>query len=134
MRTLAASVLFFEAVLMVLVVPVVIALTDVGPATAVISGVVFAALCLVTAGLLRHAWAYGVGWGLQVALVASGFVVPAMFLLGGIFAVLWGVGLHVGRKGERVRAERLAAVDGRGGSGVAGAPAGPVDASEEPSG
>jgi hypothetical protein len=122
MRTLAASVLFFEAVLMVLVVPVVIALTDVGPATAVASGLVFAVLCLVTAGLLRHAWAYGVGWGLQVLLVASGFVVPAMFLLGGIFAVLWGVGLHVGRKGEQVRAARLAAAGG------------PVDVTGKPSG
>ena len=109
MRTLAASVLFFEAVLMVLVVPVAIALSDVAPLAAIGAGAAFAVLCLMTAGLLRHSWAYGVGWGLQVALVASGFVVPAMFFLGGLFAVLWGVGLRVGRKGDEVRAQRLAA-------------------------
>jgi len=124
MRTLAASVLFFEAVIVVLVVPVAIALSDVSPATAIGVGAVFAVLCLVTAGLLRQAWAYGVGWGLQVALVASGFVVPVMFFLGGIFAVLWGVGLRVGRKGDLVRAQRLAAVaetdPGTGSPSVAG--------------
>ena len=32
------------------------------------------------------------GWVLQVAAIALGFVVPMMFVLGGIFALLWGIG------------------------------------------
>lgn len=114
--------LLFEAIVVVLVVPVAIAVSDVSPATAIPVGAALAVVCLVTAGLLRHPWAYGVGWGVQVALVASGFVVPAMFVLGGVFAVLWGVGLHVGRKGDLVRAQRLAAA-GEADPG-AGSPAG----------
>jgi hypothetical protein len=109
MRTLAAAVLFFEAVVVVLLVPVAVTLGDVDARGAIALGVIACAGCILTAGLLRHAWAYRVGWALQAALVLSGFVVPAMFLLGGLFAALWGTALYVGRRGDAVRAQRYAA-------------------------
>lgn len=111
MRAIAASVLVFEAVIVVLAIPVAIALGDVDGSTAGIVGGTLALLCVVTAGLLRYPWGYAVGWVLQGLLVASGFVVTAMFILGPLFALLWFVGLRVGRRGEEVRAERWADVE-----------------------
>ena len=65
--------------------------------------------CLLLAGLLRWEAAYLVGWVIQVAAIALGFVVPMMFVLGGIFAMLWGTAYFLGRKIERERAEAYAA-------------------------
>jgi len=110
-RVIAASVLVFEAIIVGLAIPVAIDLGDVDPAVAGIGGAALAVACLVTAGLLRFSLAYAVGWVLQAALILSGFVVTAMFILGVLFAILWAVGLRVGRRGEQLRAERWAAVD-----------------------
>jgi len=49
---------------------------------------------------------------LQVALVAAGLVVPVMFFLGLVFAALWFLAIHLGRKVERLQAERAAAGGG----------------------
>ncbi len=46
---------------------------------------------------------------LQVGAIAIGFLVPMMFVLGGIFALLWGMADFLGRKIERERAEAWAA-------------------------
>ena len=44
-------------------------------------------------------------------LIGLGFVVPMMFVLGGIFALLWGTAYFLGRKIERERAEAYAAYE-----------------------
>ncbi len=54
--------------------------------------------------MLRAEWAYVAGWVLQVAAIGLGFVVPAMFVLGGLFALLWATADVLGRKIERERA------------------------------
>ena len=66
------------------------------------------------AGLLRAEWAYWLGHAIQLAAIGLGFVVPLMFVLGPIFAVLWGTAYGVGRKIERERAEAYAAPSARG--------------------
>jgi hypothetical protein len=109
-RPIAASILVFEAIIVVMAIPVAISLGDVDPIVAGIGGGALALACVMTAGLLRRPWGYSLGWVLQVLLIASGFVVTAMFILGGLFAVLWFVGLRVGRRGEALRAERWADV------------------------
>lgn len=111
MRVIAASVLVFEAVVVVLAIPVAVTLGDVDTAVAIAGGVLLVALCLVAAGALSRSWGYPIGWLVQALLVLSGFVVHAMFLVGGLFAVLWIVGLRVGRRGEELRAQRWAEVD-----------------------
>lgn len=111
MRVIAASVLVFEAIIVVLAIPVAISLGDVDGALAGVVGGGLAVLCVVTAGLLRHSWGYTLGWIVQVLIIASGFVVTAMFIVGPLFAVLWFVGLRVGRRGEQLRAERWAGVE-----------------------
>ena len=61
--------------------------------------------CVVTAGLLRSRVGYVVGSVLQVAVIASGVWVTAMFFLGVVFAVLWFVALRVGHELESKRQE-----------------------------
>jgi hypothetical protein len=108
MRVIAASVLSFEAIIVVLAIPVAITLGDVDAKAAGIIGGALAVLCIVVAGSLRRPWGYAAGWVVQALILLSGFVVNAMFLVGGLFAALWWIGLAVGRRGERIHAERWA--------------------------
>ena len=65
--------------------------------------------CLLLAGMLRGGGPTPLGWVIQVAAVALGFLVPLMFVLGGVFALLWGTAYFLGRKIERERAAAWAA-------------------------
>jgi len=95
-RRLAAAVLFFEAIVIALAIPVAVTLEDVDGAVAAAALGGLAVVCLVVAGLLRRRWGYLLGWVVQVLAVASGLLVPAMFFLGFVFAVLWFLALRVG--------------------------------------
>ncbi|WP_235537115.1 DUF4233 domain-containing protein [Nocardioides sp. Soil805] len=108
-RGMCAAVLCLEAITVGLTTPVLITIADVSVGPAVLIGVGLAVACLLLAGMLRAPWAYTVGWVLQVAAVAIGFLVPLMFVLGGIFALLWGMADFLGRKIERERAAAWAA-------------------------
>jgi hypothetical protein len=57
---------------------------------------------------VRRPWGLLAGSVLQVAVVATGFVVPVMFFLGVLFGGLWFLVLHLGRKVERLEAARAA--------------------------
>jgi hypothetical protein len=103
-RGIAAAVLVFEGLVVLFATLVAKDLSDVDRATVWWVGGAAALACLVLAGLLRYRWAYLAGSALQVLLVASGFVVPTMFFLGGVFAALWFLGLHLGRRVERLQA------------------------------
>lgn len=48
-----------------------------------------AGVFVVLAGLQRRPWGLAAGCVAQVAFVATGFIVPAMFFLGAVFAVIW---------------------------------------------
>lgn len=108
-RGMCAAVLCLEAITVALTTPVLITIADVPVGRAVLIGVGLAVACLLLAGMLRAPWAYALGWVLQVGAVAIGFLVPMMFVLGGIFALLWGMADYLGRKIERERAEAWAA-------------------------
>lgn len=74
-------------------------------------GLGLAVVCLLVAGMLRRPWAYYAGWAVQVAAIGLGFVVPTMFFLGLVFALLWGTADYLGRRIERERAAAFAAYD-----------------------
>jgi len=69
------------------------------------------AACALTAGMLRKRWAYAVGWVIQFAAIALGFVIGMMFVLGVIFLVLWWGAVGLGTKIERERAAAYAEYD-----------------------
>jgi hypothetical protein len=86
-------------------------LADVPVRTALAVGLGLCVACLLLAGLLRWEAAYAVGWLLQVVAIGLGFVVTIMFVLGVLFALLWGTAYFLGRKIERERAAAYAAYD-----------------------
>lgn len=108
-RTLAASVLVLEAFLVFFAALVAYGLRLADPAAvwATAGGLILATV--LAAGLLRRGVGYVVGSAVQVWLVALGVVMPAMFVLGGIFALLWVVALRLGGRIDRERTERDAA-------------------------
>ena len=110
-RGMCAAVLSLEAIALGLTTPVMITIAEVPTGTALAVGLGLAAACLLLAGMLRAEWAYLAGYAVQVAAVALGFVVPAMFGLGAVFAALWAGADLLGRKIERERAAAWAAYD-----------------------
>ncbi|MFT4288205.1 DUF4233 domain-containing protein [Nocardioides sp.] len=110
-RGMCAAVLSLEAVTLGLTTPVMIAVAEVSTGTALAVGLGLAVACVLVAGLLRRRWAYHLGWAIQVAAVALGLVVGMMWVLGPIFALLWGMADLLGRRIERERAAAFAAYD-----------------------
>jgi hypothetical protein len=108
-RGMCAAVLALEAVTVALATPVMIAVEDVDTGVALGAGLGVAAACLLLCGLLRSEWVYLLGFAVQVAAVALGFLVTTMFVLGAIFALLWTTAYGLGRKIERERAAAYAA-------------------------
>lgn len=103
-RRLCSAILFLQAIVLGLTTPVLIAVEDVSTATALWVGLGLLVACVLVAGMLRARWAYGLGWLIQIASVALGFVVSAMFALGVIFLALWATAYFLGAKIERERA------------------------------
>jgi hypothetical protein len=108
-RGMCAAVLCLEAITLGLTTPVMITIAGVAVPTALMVGLGLAVLCLLLAGMLRASWAYALGYAVQVAAIGLGFVIPMMFLLGGIFASLWTGADFLGRKIEREKAAAWAA-------------------------
>ncbi|HEX6197712.1 MAG TPA: DUF4233 domain-containing protein [Jiangellaceae bacterium] len=97
MARVAAALLTLEALVFVLAIPVMISVADLRPAVAVPLGLGAVAAALVAAGLCRRGRiGYIAGSVVQVLAVAGGFIVPAIFAIGGIFAVLWIVLMRIG--------------------------------------
>jgi len=65
-------------------------------------------LCVLLCGMVTRRSGVLLGWALQIALIASGVVVPTMYFLGAVFAGLWWASVHFGRKVDAARA-RMAA-------------------------
>lgn len=90
MKGVAAALLVFEAITVLLASLLALTSTDVSGAVAwsVFGGLVV--LCFVGAATIRRG-SVGliVGSGAQVGAVASGLLVPAMFFLGALFGGLW---------------------------------------------
>lgn len=88
-------------------------------ATVAVAGSAGALLCVMAAGLLRRGPAgYAVGTAVQVLLLVAGIWIPAMLVVGGVFAVLWVIALRLGSRIDRERVERLrAAATGEGAAG-----------------
>ena len=107
-RGMCAAILSLEGVTLGLTTPVLISVADVDTSTAVWVGLGLAVACFLLAGMLRGEWAYALGWVLQGVAIALGFLIPMMFGLGAIFAMLWGTAYFLGRKIERERAAAYA--------------------------
>jgi Protein of unknown function (DUF4233) len=102
-KRLCATVLGFEAIVIGLAIPVAIHIDHLMPRTAGLTGGIAVVLAAVLAVLARRQLAVTLVAGslLQLFVIASGAIVPVMYILGGIFAALWVIGIRVGRSAER---------------------------------
>ena len=104
MRGICAAILVMEALVLFFATLVAVDLTEVDHTLLWSAGGGGALVCVLLAGLLRRPWAYVAGSVVQVLLIAAGFVVPAMFFIGLLFAALWILAIHLGRKVARLQA------------------------------
>jgi len=110
-RGMCAAIVSMEGLAVALAAPVMISIGGVSAGLALPLGLGFFVACILVAGMLRRPWAYWVGWALQVVAIAMGFLIPSMFVVGVIFAVLWGMADILGRKIESERAAAFEAFD-----------------------
>jgi hypothetical protein len=97
-------VLGFEVIVVFLAALVAFGLRSLSPVAALAGGGVLIVIMLLTLGLLRFRWGFAVGWLVELAIVATGFVLPAMFVVGGFFAVLWAYCMIQGARIDREKA------------------------------
>ena len=86
--------------MVILAIPVVVVVgtISVPPWLGIAGGVALAVALIVLARYVTRPWAVPVGWVLQAFVVLTGFLAPPMFIVGGIFALLWGVAIRLGRQ------------------------------------
>jgi len=108
MRVLGGSVLAFEAIVVILLIPVAITVGTVsGPPWVFISvGIALVIALILTAGFVTRPWGITVGWILQVLILATSVLVPAMLIVGGIFTLLWALAIRWSRKVEAMKSEQ----------------------------
>jgi hypothetical protein len=102
MSRLSATVLVLEAVVIALTIVPAVKLEHVAPSTAATVAGTGVVLALVLASIARRflpATLIG-GSLLQAIVIASGSVIPVMYVLGGIFAALWITGIWLGHRVE----------------------------------
>lgn len=109
MRHMCATMLALQAIILGLSIPVMITVENVSAPLASLVGGGLAISCIVVAGLLRKPWAYVAGHLIQVATIATGFLVPIMFFIGLMFLALWLGAFFLGRKIEADKARWAAA-------------------------
>jgi Protein of unknown function (DUF4233) len=99
-RQLLGMVLIMEAVVIGLAIPVAIVQEHLHHGVAgAIGGLALCALLL--GGVIGRpgmGWAFWAGTALQALVIASGAMVPAMYILGAIFAALWITGIWLARR------------------------------------
>ncbi|HLK73478.1 MAG TPA: DUF4233 domain-containing protein [Streptosporangiaceae bacterium] len=100
LRQLCGTVLIMEAVVIGLAIPVAIVMEHLRHGVAGGVGGGLAVCALVLGGLVGRpgmGWALWAGTILQALVIAAGVVVPAMYVLGVIFAALWVTGIWLAR-------------------------------------
>lgn len=69
-------------------------------------GVLLTLVFLLACGMVRRPGGYMVGWVLQLVLIATGFLLPAMFVIGVLCALAWWYAVVKGTTIDRENRER----------------------------
>jgi Protein of unknown function (DUF4233) len=88
-ESLLSIVLGLEAVLVFFIALTVFGLHAATPAVAFGGGAALLLLLLLGSRLVRYSWGVWYGWVLQVILVATGIVLPALYIAAAFFLAIW---------------------------------------------
>ena len=88
-ESLASIVLGFETIIVFLAALLLFGLGSLPAWLALGGGALLCLVMVATIGLLRYNWSYAIGWIVQVVIVLTGFVNPAMFIVGALFTAMW---------------------------------------------
>jgi Protein of unknown function (DUF4233) len=101
-RRLCAIVLILESVVIALAIVPAVKLEHASARDAVLAGGAAVVVAVATAAVARRhlPWTLTVGSLLQALIIAAGAIVPVMYILGGIFALLWITGIWLGHRVE----------------------------------
>lgn len=102
---LAATGLALEAFLVFFATLAASALSDLPGRTVWIGGGLLVLVCVLAAAVVRRPGGVAVGWVVQVLVIATGLVLPAMAVLGVVFAALYGWFVVLGGRIDRERAQ-----------------------------
>ncbi len=104
----ASTVLLLEAFVVVFATLAVFGLRrdEISPALILTSGLVLSVVLILTCAVLTRPWGIGLGWVLQLVIIAGGFLEPTMFVIGLAFALTWLYGIRQGTRVDRENVER----------------------------
>jgi hypothetical protein len=103
-RSLASVVLGFELVIVFLGGLTIFGLNAVEPREiGIVIGVSLAGVIIVALSLMRTPVGIPLGWATQGGMLATGFLVPALFIVGALFFGLWIYCMVVGGRMDRER-------------------------------
>jgi hypothetical protein len=88
-ESLLSIVLLLEAILVFFIALTVFGLHALPPVTALVGGAVLALVLLLATRLVRYRWGVWVGWVLQLVLLATGLILPALYVVAVIFIAMW---------------------------------------------
>lgn len=97
--------LLFQSIPHALAIAGMIQVNDVAPLLAALTGSGAAVLALVAAARLEKPGGQVLGWATQVAGLALGLLTPWMYLMGGIFTLVYVIAFVLGAKLEDRRAQ-----------------------------
>ena len=69
-------------------------------------GIALTVVLVLACAVLSKPWGIGLGWGLQLVLILTGFAEPTMFIVGILFAICWWYGIRAGMRIDREVAQR----------------------------
>lgn len=88
-ESLLSIALLLEAVLMFFVTLTAFGLKVVPAPVAFIGGGVLLVLLVLAGRVVRYGWGVWLGWVLQAALLATGILLPAMYVVSAVFVGIW---------------------------------------------
>lgn len=102
----ASSVLSLEAFVIFFATLAAYGLTDLPKAALLTAGLALSALLIAACAVLTRPWGAVVGWILQLLIIATGLVIPTMYVIGVLFALTWWYGLRTGARIDRENVRR----------------------------
>lgn len=64
------------------------------------------AVLILACAVVKRAWGMALGWVLQLALIALGFIEPMMFFVGALMALAWWYAIRTGARLDRENLQR----------------------------